>query len=59
MSQLESKSDKIKEAISRLLELDAEAVQTRASCKVLVEVTYQKGIAQHVQDERRRYERVK
>ncbi len=51
----EARDPKIREAVRRLLELDAEAVRTRASCKIVVEVTYQQGKAQHVQDERRRY----
>lgn len=57
MSPCEGKHDKIKEAVRRLLELDAEAVQTRASCKVIVEVTYQRGKPTRVEDHRRRYER--
>lgn len=55
--QLQPHSDKLREAIKRLVELDAEAVGGKASCKIVVELTYQKGVPQHVQDERRRYER--
>jgi hypothetical protein len=57
MSQLEPRSDKFNEALRRLMELDAEAVERKMSCRVVIELTYQKGVAQHVQDERRRYER--
>ena len=48
---------KLKEAVSRLQELHAEAVRSKASCRVVVELTYQEGVPQKVQDERRRYGR--
>ena len=47
----------IQDAYSRLAELDAEAERSKASCKVTIEVTYQEGRIQTVQDERRRYGR--
>lgn len=47
----------IEDARQRLDELHAEAMRTKSSCKVVVEVTYQRGILQTVQDERRRYGR--
>lgn len=50
-----ARESKLAEALRRLRELDAEAVRTGASCRVVVEITYQSGKAQHVQDERRRY----
>lgn len=47
----------IEDARQRLDELHAEAVKRGASCKIVVEVTYQNGVLQNVQDERRRYGR--
>ena len=47
----------IDDARQRLDELHAEAIKTKASCKIIVEVTYQKGVLQGVQDDRRRYGR--
>jgi hypothetical protein len=57
MSGAAENDDIIQQAQKRLAELHAEALRTKASCKVTIEVTYQKGIPQQVQDERRRYGR--
>ena len=55
--QKELASDKIKDAHARLDELHSEAVRSKASCRVVIELTYQDGVPQKVQDERRRYGR--
>ena len=53
---MDERHPKVREALRRLLELADEACVTGASCRVAVELTFQKGVPQHVQDERRRYE---
>lgn len=55
VSSTATKDDKLTDAMARLHELHTEAITKRLSCKVMVEVTYQNGIPQQVQDERRRY----
>jgi hypothetical protein len=57
MATIETRSPQFNDALKRLMELDSEAVQSQASCEVVVRITYQKGKAQHVRDERTRYER--
>lgn len=42
-------------AVNLHIELHGEAKRTASSCKCLVETTYQKGVLQGIQDERRRY----
>lgn len=49
---------KLLEAVSRLQQLYAEAVQCKLSGTVKVEVSFSVGVPQKVQDERKRYELV-
>lgn len=57
MTPQERQAATIEDARQRLDELHAEAVRGKSSCKVTIEVTYQRGVLQQVQDERRRYGR--
>lgn len=47
---------KLLEAVNRLQQLYAEAVQSKLSGRIVVELSFAEGVPQKIQDERKRYE---